>query len=67
MSQEGGRKKRAPLRWLTLAEFVGILAVAIAALGYWDSHRERTQAERDKASPRRSTGPRRWPRPGWAR
>lgn len=42
-------KKRLPLRWLTLAEFVGIVAVAIAALGYWDSHRERTQTERERA------------------
>jgi hypothetical protein len=49
MSQEGGRKKRLPLRWLTLAEFIGVMAVAIAALGYWDTHRERSQAEREKA------------------
>jgi len=43
-------KKRLPLRWLTLAEFVGIVAVAIAALGYWDSHRERTQTERERVA-----------------
>jgi hypothetical protein len=53
MSEGGARKKRLPLRWLTLAEFVGIVAVAIAALGYWDSHRERTQAEREKAAAER--------------
>jgi len=42
-------KKRLPLRWLSLAEFVGIVAVAIAALGYWDSHRERALTERERA------------------
>jgi len=42
------RKRR--LRFLTLAEIVGILAVVIAALGYWDSHRERTLTERERAA-----------------
>ena len=42
--------KRLPLRWLTLAELVGIAAVAIAALGYWDSHRERALTERERAA-----------------
>ena len=37
---------RPRLRALTLAEFVGIAAVLIAALGYWDSHRERVAAEK---------------------
>jgi hypothetical protein len=51
MSDETARKRRRlPLRWLTLAEFVGIVAVAIAALGYWDSHRERTLTEREKVA-----------------
>ena len=43
-------RKRLPLRWLTLAEFVGIVAVAIAALGYWDNHRERAQTERERVA-----------------
>jgi hypothetical protein len=43
-------RKRLPLRWLTLAEFVGIVAVAIAGLGYWDNHRERAQTERERAA-----------------
>jgi hypothetical protein len=42
-------KKRLPLRWLTLAELVGVLALVIAGLGFWDSHRERTQADRERA------------------
>lgn len=42
-------KKRLPLRWLTLAELVGVAALAIAALGYWDSHRERVQQDRERA------------------
>ncbi len=43
-------KKRLPLRWLSLAELVGIIAVAIAALGYWDAHRERAMTERERAA-----------------
>jgi hypothetical protein len=50
-------QKRLPLRWLTLAEIVGVLALALAALGYWDSHSqrrldqsERAQADRDRAA-----------------
>ena len=42
------RKRR--LRFLTLAEFVGLAALAIAALGFWDSHRERTLNDRDRAA-----------------
>ena len=43
-------RKRLPLRWLTLGEIVGIMAVTIAALGYWDSHRERAQTEQERAA-----------------
>jgi hypothetical protein len=57
MTSEPPRKKRWPLRWFTLAEIVGVAALAIAGLGYWDSHRdrvqqqqERTQAEHDRAA-----------------
>ena len=50
MSEAPARKKRLPLRWLTLAELVGIVAVGIAALGYWDSHHDRVQAERERAA-----------------
>jgi hypothetical protein len=41
------RKRR--LRFLTLAEFVGIAALVIAGLGYWDTHRERTLTEKERA------------------
>ena len=30
-------------RWATIGEVVGVCALAIAALGYWDTHRERAQ------------------------
>jgi hypothetical protein len=50
MSDKPAARKRLPLRWLSLAEFVGIVAVAIAALGYWDSHRERAQTDRERAA-----------------
>ena len=42
-------KKRLPIRWLTFAELVGIGALAIAGLGYWDSHRERLQQDHERA------------------
>ena len=43
-------RKRLPLRWLTLAEIVGVVALVLAALGYWDSHRERIQQDRERAA-----------------
>jgi hypothetical protein len=49
MSSEPPLKKRLNLRWLTLAEIVGIAALLIAGLGYWDSHRERLQQDRERA------------------
>ena len=42
--------RRLPIRWLTLAETVGVLALVVAALGWWDSHRERTQQDRERAA-----------------
>ena len=47
---EKARLRRLQLRWLTLAELVGIAALVIAGLGYWDSHRERAQTDREKAA-----------------
>jgi hypothetical protein len=41
-------RKRLSLRWLTLAEIVGVAALAIAGLGYWDAHRERAQQDRER-------------------
>jgi len=43
-------RRKLPVRWLTLAEFVGIAALLIAALGYWDNHRDRQQAEKERAA-----------------
>lgn len=42
-------RKRLPLRLLTLAELVGLAALTIAGLSYWDSHRERSQESRERA------------------
>jgi hypothetical protein len=46
-------KKRVPIRWLTLAELVGLAALAIAGLGYWDNHRERVQQDHERAAAER--------------
>jgi hypothetical protein len=45
-----GPAKRLPFRWLSLAELVGLAAVVIAALGYWDAHRERAEEDRARAA-----------------
>jgi hypothetical protein len=42
-------RKRLPFRWLTLAEIVGLAALTIAGLGYWDAHRERNQESHERA------------------
>jgi hypothetical protein len=43
-SSRPARKARR-LSWLTIGEAAGVLAVVIAALSYWDAHRERTVTE----------------------
>ena len=42
--------KRLPIRWLTLAEIVGVAALVITGLSFWDSHRERVRDDRDRAA-----------------
>lgn len=49
-------RKRLPIRWLTLAETVGILALLVAAAGWWDNHRERVQQDAERAAAQRSQG-----------
>jgi hypothetical protein len=39
-------------RWITLAEILGVAAVLISGLTLWNSYRERTGAEADKAAAR---------------
>ena len=53
MSETPKPKKRLPIRWLTLAEVVGLVAVVIAGLGYWDAHRGRALEERERAAAER--------------
>ena len=43
------RKRRFRL-WLTVSELVGVLALVIAGLNFWDSHRERVQDSRREAA-----------------
>jgi hypothetical protein len=50
MSEAPRPRRRLPLRWLTLAELVGILALVIAALGWWDNHREKLQQDQERAA-----------------
>ena len=42
--------KRLPIRWLTLAEIVGVAALVITGLSFWDTHRERVRDDRDRAT-----------------
>jgi len=49
MSETSRPRRRLPIRWLTLAELVGILALVVAALGWWDNHRERLRQDQERA------------------
>jgi hypothetical protein len=40
-------------RWITLAEILGVIAVLISGLTLWNSYRQRTADEADKAEERR--------------
>ena len=51
------RKRRFRL-WLTISELVGVLALVIAGLNFWDSHRERVQDSRREAAADRAAGAR---------
>jgi hypothetical protein len=50
LSPDPSPKKRLSLRKPSLTETVGVAALLIAALGYWDSHRERVQQDRERAA-----------------
>jgi hypothetical protein len=50
MSETSRPRRRVPIRWLTLAELVGILALVVAALGWWDNHRERLQQDQERSA-----------------
>ncbi|THD74395.1 MAG: hypothetical protein E7812_18925 [Phenylobacterium sp.] len=45
-------RRRPRLRLLTLAELVGIAALVIAGLGWWDGHHEHQQQDADRAAAR---------------
>jgi hypothetical protein len=47
---EARPRRRLPVRWLTLAELVGILALVVAALGWWDNHHEKLQQDQERAA-----------------
>jgi hypothetical protein len=46
-SSSAAKRRRA---WITVSEVVGIAAVIIAALSFWDSHRERVRQDRAAAA-----------------
>ncbi|HEV2532414.1 hypothetical protein [Phenylobacterium sp.] len=54
MSENPRPRRRLPIRWLSLAELVGIAALVIAGLGWWDNHREREQQDRERIAAARS-------------
>ncbi|MGI9169257.1 MAG: hypothetical protein ACR2FH_03660 [Caulobacteraceae bacterium] len=47
-------RERRRLSWLTVGEVAGVLAVAIAALSYWDAHRQHVESESQMRSQARA-------------
>ena len=45
-----GKRRRVPIRWITLAELLSIAAVAIAALTFWNSYRERASDDAERSA-----------------
>lgn len=45
MGESAPERRRGALSWLTIGEAAAVLAVAIAGLNYWDTHREHATAE----------------------
>ena len=45
-ARQAAAQKRQRRLWITLGELVGLLALVVAGLNYWDSHRERANADR---------------------
>ena len=57
MTQTPTTPKRRFRLWITISELVGVLALVIAGLNFWDSHRERvTDARREAAAERAASG-----------
>ena len=46
-------KPRRPRIWLTVGEIVGVLALVVAGLSYWDTHRERVVSEKERSAEER--------------
>lgn len=47
---EGQAKRRARLRWVTLGETVGIVAVLISGLGLWNNYQQHREERAEKAA-----------------
>ncbi len=50
MTDTPAARKRRFRFWLTISEVVGVLALVIAGLNFWDSHRERVQDQKREAA-----------------
>src|SRR5689334_1283616 len=51
-SREEAEASAVRRRWITLAEILGVIAVLISALTLWNSYRQRSSDEADKANAR---------------
>ncbi len=57
MTDKPAAAKRRFRLWITLSELVGVLAVLIAGLNFWDSHRQRVRdASHEAAAEREASG-----------
>ena len=48
------KRRRLPLRWLTLAEIIGIAALGVSALTFWNAYQARTGAEAERIAAERA-------------
>lgn len=49
MSDQSAEAKATRRRWVTIGEVVGIAALLVSAMSFWDSHRERSDAAVERA------------------
>lgn len=56
MSDQSAEAKAQRRRWITIGEVVGVAALVVSAMTFWDSHRERSEAAVERAATEKKAG-----------